>query len=364
MTRHLTAHARNASAVVAPKPGEVVTDIQWMPPGRRAITPFVAGEPREIQVEVTAALAAKVEAAFADLLASFERGEGDEPFIDFNHENAAASGHPKRLYWGGDDPRTGGIRAVTHLTASGASAVRERTFTRFSPEWLIHPQTHEFLGLGTNLGGLVNQAAFQGNQPVTARRGDPNQETKMTEAEKNEFKELITAATNPLAEKITALETKASAATKPAADATITQAVQAALAPVVTRLDKIEANAGKVTTAQAKAAVAVHAKRGAIAPQNAKLVAHFEKAYAADPDGTEEILAALPDNPALAKIAAAANGGAEASAGAGGDHAFIVKARKLATDEKIGVAVASARLAQTEGALYDDYCKSLAVAAK
>lgn len=350
-----------APLVAAGQP--VPEDIQWMPPGAHTITPYVAGEPKELTITVDAALAERFRHDFARMVAVAAEGRGDKPYLDFGHEDKAASGEVLDLYWAGEDPKTGGIRAKVKWSTAGRAALEGREYRRFSPQWLLHEDTLEILGLGENLGGLVNRAAFQTIQPVVARRGDltPTADSmKFSEEQKTELTQLIAAATKPIADKLAAIEAKTTAAP----GAATAQAANADIAALTERIKTLEANAGKVTAAQAKAAVAVHAKRGAIPPQNAELLGHWEKSYATDPDGTEKLLAAMSDNPALAKIAAAANGGAEASAGAGGDHPFVVKARKLAETDKTTIAVASAKLAQTEGALYDDYRKALAPAAK
>lgn len=332
---------------------QLPTDIQWMPPGRHTITPFVNGKPRQLTITVDATLAAKFATRLREMWSRAEAGQGDEPYFDFNHQEAGgASGHPLEFYWAGEDPRAGGIRArMKDWTAAGEGALKGRTFRRFSPAWLTHPETGEPVDIDVNLGGLVNRAAFQTIQPVVAQRGDPNHNTStMTDAEKQELQQLITAsvttAQKPLADRITALETKAAGA------ATIPDAVE-------TRLKAVEAAQGKTTAAQAKAAVAVHARRGAIPPQNADVVAFWETQYQADPDKTEKVLAALADNPALAQVTQAGNGGAATGAGNGGEHAFLVKARQLAAAEKISIEEATVKVAAGDAALYDGYRQSL-----
>jgi len=334
------------STILGDAAGGLPMDIQWMPPGRHAITPFVAGEPRPITIEVTAALAEKFAAELRTLWARASAGEGDEPYFDFNHTEASgASGHPLELYWGGDDPKRGGIRArMKDWTAAGEAALKGRTFRRFSPGWLSHPETLQPLGLDVNLGGLVNRAAFQTIQPVVAQRGD--HKTTKSNMTDTELKAALAEALKPVTDRLAALETKASTA------ATIPDAIE-------NRLKAVEAAQGKTTAAQAKAAVAVHARRGAIPPQNADVVAFWEAQYQADPDKTEKVLAAMADNPALAQVTQAANGGAANGAGGGGEHAFMAKARQLAAAEKISIEEATVKVAAGDAALYDGYRQSL-----
>jgi hypothetical protein len=274
-------------------------DIQWMPPGRHTITPLVGEKPTTFTLEVNAALAARVSAEFETLRTRAAAGEGDVPYLDFNHQDQAASAEVLDLYWAGDHAKTGGIRAKVKWTKAGRDALEGRSFRRFSPQWYSHPDTHEFQTIAENLGGLVNRAAFSTIQPVVAQRGDHNTTTSnMTDTE---LKAALTEALKPVTDRLTALETKATSA------ATIPDAVE-------TRLKALETATGKTTAAQAKAAVAVHARRGAIPPQNTDVLAFWETQYQADPDKTEKVLAALADNPALAQVTQAGNGGAAGGA--------------------------------------------------
>lgn len=302
--------AQLASATIAIGAG-LPDDIQWMPPGKHTITPFVEGEAKEMEILVDAALAATVEDQFRRMKASATAGQADLPYLDFGHQDGAAAAHVDSLYWGGDDPRTGGIRAKVTWTKAGRDALEGRSFRRFSPSWFSDKDTGGFLGIGENLGGLVNRAAFRTIQPVIARGGQTS-ETRMTEAEKKELAQLITAANQPLVDRITALETKAASATTPAAG----QQTDARLGDIDTRLKQIEAATKQTTAAAAKAAVAVHARRGAIPPQDAETIAFWEAQYQADPAKTEAVMAKLPANGVLAGQYTTAGSGAQTQAAA------------------------------------------------
>lgn len=310
---HVRAHLASPLAPLFVEGSALPDDIQWMPPGRHQITPFVEGEPLDIEVTVDAAMGEAVAREFASLRSQAASGRGDAPYLDFRHRDEEASAEVLDLYWGGEDPKKGGIRAKVKWSAAGRSALEGRLYRRFSPAWLMDEHTHGFLGLDTNLGGLVNKAAFQTIQPVVARRGDPNKPTPMTDAEKNELKNIVTEANKPLVDRITALETKAAAAPTTAA-ATVT-ASDAKLTDLEARVKAVEAASKTTTAAQAKAAVQVHAKRGAIPGQDADTVAFWEAQYQANPDQAEKMLAKIPDNPALAKLTQASAAAATTAVG-------------------------------------------------
>ncbi len=149
--------------------------LQYMPPGRQVISPFVDGKPMEMEVDVTPAYADVFESANQELLARARAGTGDEPFTDFNHNDDAASSRPQRYFWGGNDPKKGGVLLETRLTASGKAGITahedtEPDYTRFSPQWVFHRKTFEPLGLPVNQGAFVNRAAFKtiGKLPIVS----------------------------------------------------------------------------------------------------------------------------------------------------------------------------------------------------
>lgn len=151
--------------VVSGQNADVVV-IQYMPPGAQKISPFVDGQPFDMAITVGPEYADIFEAANQALLAQAAAGTGDEPFTDFNHEDSAASSRPQRYYWGGSDPKTGGVLLETKLTASGKAAITrtgntEPDYTRFSPQWVFDKKTFAPLGLPVNQGAFVNRAAFR-----------------------------------------------------------------------------------------------------------------------------------------------------------------------------------------------------------
>ena len=99
-------------------------DIQWMPPGVQTVSPHTPeGKVVTVTILVDEAAAARVEECRARYQAEFDAGTGDAPYIDFLHADGEASAWVNRVYWGGDDPKTGGIRLVVSWTDEGLSLI-------------------------------------------------------------------------------------------------------------------------------------------------------------------------------------------------------------------------------------------------
>jgi hypothetical protein len=160
-----TARARGFETAVTPGKGNDF-DIQWMPPGAQSITCHVDDQPTAMAFTVRPEHAEQLNRMLQLLIAKALAGQGDEPYIDFDHQDGRASGRPTEMYWGGNDSQKGGIRLKGTWTGSGKAAVAGGDYKRFSPEWTFHKDTREPIGIGVNLGGLVNRAAFQGIQAV------------------------------------------------------------------------------------------------------------------------------------------------------------------------------------------------------
>ena len=153
-------------------------DIQWMPPGPQSPCCFVAGEAKTLTFTVKPQHAAAFNAMLQQMRTKAAAGTGDEPFIDFNHEDGRASGRPTEIYWAGSDPAKGGIRLKGKWTPSGKVAVQGKEYARFSPEWFFDDK-QEPSAIGANLGGLVNKAAFTHIQPVKARAAQSTPQMSM-----------------------------------------------------------------------------------------------------------------------------------------------------------------------------------------
>lgn len=164
--------ARYPAQDISPDPANPPTDIQWMPPGQHTIRALQNGtEPVTLSLSVTKAVADKLAAQLAAKRSLALQGQEDLPYLDFNHDDGPAAARVLNLYWGGDDPVKGGIRAVVEWTDAGRLALAGKSFRRFSPEFSLDKKSGE-IGIGTNLGGLVNNAAFKTIAPIIARAAD------------------------------------------------------------------------------------------------------------------------------------------------------------------------------------------------
>jgi phage I-like protein len=311
--------------------------IQWMPPGRHAITAVKDGEPFEMEIEVNEALASRVAALLQQYRDKAAHAEGDLPFFDFNHNDAEASAHPLQMYWAGDDPRQGGIRARLQWTGAGADAIQRRTFRRFSPQFLTD-ENKNVIGVGINMGGLVNRAAFRKIQPIWSRDAAelPHRSSKASNQTDPSDPSDPSSIRNPqstirnlappmdpsqatLAELTTAL-TQLTATV--AAHANDLKAIQAKLAeatipaqakpgqlvsePRILELEQQLAAATEAckvaARAQAERAVASAAAEGKLPPQDQNFFKHLVDVFAANPDAGKVILARMPVNPALQSL--------------------------------------------------------------
>lgn len=343
--------------------------IQWMPPGKHTIWPENSEEP--YTVDITEEIAAKANAQLQEMRQVAARGEGNFPYIDFNHEDREQSGEPLEFFWGGDHPKEGGVRMRVRWSDPGAQGIRGRAFRSFSPSWVMRGTTHQFLGVGLNVGGLVNRSAFQAIQAVArgraASKPTDQERNNMTEAEKREISEMITGAVKPLTDQITVLaklpdriaglETKVNA--KEGGDEGITK--DPTIVSMEARIKSLETGSQEAVQANAKRTVEeLGIKAGRIAAQDKDSIEFWEGAIATNAKAADA-LAKMPVNPAFQKVVAG-NGSAGTTTGTEGEHAFIVKAREHAKARNIEDPLeAEAAFASTpEGQdLYRDYRESL-----
>ena len=371
----VTAHAAlpaNADIVAAmandfglPNDSGLPTDIQWMPPGKHTVSvKTLKGEDKNVTANVTAATATAVQAAFVQMQADAAAGKGDYPFFDFNHDDEKASAHPTEFYWGGDDPKTGGVRAKLAWTAAGSAAVKGKDFRRFSPIFVPSPDGTVLPAYGhANMGGLVNRAAFRAIAPVAAKAANNPAEGKTPGAN-------VTNKTNTM--KTLLLAVMASHSITFPADAG-EDVVAAKASELITQLDT-ERTALKAEIASTKAAldtaVTAHATTtveaavaaGKIAPQDEATKAFWLGSLKTNAVAAKAALDALPVNPALAGniVAAKAAGNVATGApGASGEHAFIVAAKAHGVANKLTPDAALADYAANNPTAYDEYRKSL-----
>ena len=153
-------------------PNGVPTEFQYLPPGRHMVRPTKDGKPVELNVAVTSDTVDRLNRSLDSLRAS-----GGDPFIDFNHNDSEASGWLQSFRWGGDDPLTGGVRAIVKWTAKGLEALKGRMYRKFSPTFFMDDDG-EISGTTLNAGGLVNRPAFTSISPVVASQTKPEKKGK------------------------------------------------------------------------------------------------------------------------------------------------------------------------------------------
>jgi phage I-like protein len=158
---------------------ELPGEIQYLPPGTHKITAHRDGKPHKMTVKVDADSATKLADSIKALLAA-----GEEPFIDFNHDDKSASGWLKDLFWAGDDPKTGGVRAKVEWTQEGATALKGKGYKRFSPTFTVNEQG-VIDGTRVNAGGLVNRPAFTRIAKIVAKASEEDSEDAATNPEEN-----------------------------------------------------------------------------------------------------------------------------------------------------------------------------------
>jgi phage I-like protein len=159
------------SSEIVKEGSDLPLDIQYMPPGEHEINASSNGEPINMVVKVDAEAASRLDSYLQEKIEAAKAGSTDRPFFDFNHDDREAAAWPTEIYWGGDDKLTGGVRAKVEWSGAGMSAIKDKLFRRFSPSF-IPDEEGRVISSDTNMGGLVNRAAFQAIQPLFAKRND------------------------------------------------------------------------------------------------------------------------------------------------------------------------------------------------
>ncbi len=288
-------------------------DVQMFPPGRQVIVPSSPDpkkklEPMDLVIDEATAIA--LEEIRAKYQADADAATGDAPYFDFNHSDGEASAWPKRIYWAGDDPLLGGVRAEVEWSSAGEEAVQGKLFRRFSPAF--YAANGKVIGAPLNMGGLVNRAAFTHIQPLFAKDGSDPAADPDADA----------SADNPSSAADAGPPIIASAAPTPTSppEPTMTpdeiaslQAenadLKADLAELQTQLDELTANAKAAAATDAKNVVECAARDGRIPPA-AAIQAKWVEAIIANPSAKELLLAMAP-NPALSTVIHAKAGSQE-----------------------------------------------------
>lgn len=344
-------------------------DVQWMPPGKHNIVASRNGKPHKARMDVKPEHADVIQGVFEGLHARWQAGEGDRPFFDFNHEDRDASAHPTGFYWGGDDPKQGGIRAKVIYTEAGKAGVKGRSWTRFSPVFYTDDKGNVVAGDSVNLGGFVNRAAFQRIQDLRAKAATdaddaPTAEETTTQKSKEEqptMKSLLAILAKHGV--IPSSEVDEASATSSVAQYLETQkGVKTQLDQLTEKLRTTNDSLVKAKKAHAKSAVAAAVKAKRLPPQNEALHAKWEALIEADPANEELLPEAVAvdtgrtvdvqtgDDPGATQAKAS---GAEAAAGA--THPFMAKATEIGHARKLDTAEAFAVAARENPKLYDDY---------
>ena len=142
--------------------------LEWMPAGDHVVFCTVDGEPSEVAVSCVESDAARLDAQLQQQLALASEGKASRPFIDFDHEGKEASAIPVQFFW------QDGIRLKVEWTTEGAEALRGRSYSYFSPEFILGDDKHpsELPEVGP-IGALVNTPAFQDIERLAAAKSNP-----------------------------------------------------------------------------------------------------------------------------------------------------------------------------------------------
>ena len=145
-------------------PDAVPDWIMWMPAGRHSIkgTNPATGAPIDCQVQVDGETAA----VMMQSLRSHQAANPQRPYFDFAHSRQEASAWPLEFAWREDG--AAGVWARVNWSEPGRSAVAGRAYRAFSPTFLL--DRGKVVGAPINMGGLVNDPAFQHITPIWASR--------------------------------------------------------------------------------------------------------------------------------------------------------------------------------------------------
>lgn len=314
--------------------------IQWMPPGRRnIIVRGKDGEPKEIEVNVDAAAAQRVQAMFVEMTKASTRGDGDLPYFDFNHDDEEASAHPTDFFWAGDDPATGGIHARLTWTDAGEAAIRGRRYRRFSPSFYRNEETGDIMGAPTNMGGLVNRAAFTTIQALWAKevQNQPGGLPGKTETTNTNMKGLLVFlaklgyVTAAEVDEATAMAQVQAKHNEISLKLTELETVKTKNGELQTQLTASNTKYDTLLATQAESAVTAAVTAGKIPAQNTELKAKWVENYKRDPQGTQSILDSLQASGALETvIQPGAGGGAVTTVAKGAEPEYLTKAKAWA----------------------------------
>ncbi|MCX8090599.1 MAG: hypothetical protein N3I86_06625 [Verrucomicrobiae bacterium] len=266
--------------------------IMWMPGGEHTITGTRGGRRVTLRVRIGPEDAARVQASLQEHLRGRQR-----PYFDFDHDGKAASAWPLEFAW--HDMPEPGIWARVEWSDAGRAAVVGKTYRAFSPKWFpTDTDPAGVAGAPLNMGGLVNDPAFEQIAPLWGKAPNHQQSTVNPQPSTGMTNNTELAA---LQARIAELETaKADLEAKLANDET-KAALEAAkqeqeqLRAELSRLkDDLEARKRR----DAEACVASAVARGAIAPKDEATQKKWRDLILSDP-ANAELLAKLPGKPAV-----------------------------------------------------------------
>jgi phage I-like protein len=275
----------------------------FMPAGRHQIHPSQGGKPITIEVQVDRASAAALQKQLECVRA---RGP-HRAYMDFNHEDSAASFWPEEFIW--RDAPAAGIHARGQWSAAGEAAITGKTFRAFSPVFHVDDVRGQPARIvccdepGLNFGGLVNKPAFQAIAPMWAKdageqRNQNQNHTDMTP----EQLAALQASIKTMETELTALKAKgADAATQAELNAKQSElaAAQARAETEELRAKNTALEAAAKTRAEkeADAAIELAVQRGAIAARDEASKGQWKKNLLADAANIVLLAALAPAAP-------------------------------------------------------------------
>lgn len=298
-------------------PDSIPDEIQLFPPGEHEISPRTEdGKPRTFKIVIDAEAARVIAEDVRLMIEDAESKRGPRPFLDFNHKGEEASAWVTSVFWGGDDPITGGIRAKVEWTKAGRDAIDGKTYRQFSPEFYISKKDGRITGVGTslgglanspesNMGGLVNNPAFRTIAPLFASDGGGDKPKPNNKTMEKILRVLVAAGivSNAAADESECAASLAKwheantalLAGKNEEIKTLTGKVQAAEASVTTLKDqsqKLQAKVDEQADKEARSIVKAAQEDGTLDPKNEAIAEKWTALIKAD-SANAELLAGL-----------------------------------------------------------------------
>ncbi len=211
---------------------------------------------------------------------------------------------PTEFFWAGDDPQGGGVRARVEWSDAGQRAVAGRTFRRFSPTFHLDA-TGRVTGSETNMGGLVNRAAFKRIAPLFAsapgtsagsdlpatRYSLPATAEVDTPADANRMHTLVTA--------LHSLGLVEAGATE---ESDLVAQLTRSVGTLKSEISDLRSSLATQARQRAEAHLATAIKAGRIPAKDTDSHAFWTDALLRDEAKAIKALEALPENPALARV--------------------------------------------------------------